>query len=130
MSSDDNLDDNGEKPSAARGTAQPSFDNRRGAKTGPKGVLGDHAAYQAEARLAGKERTSALKAEQDSRAIIAPTLNEEDEVSRWRHKRIEEMRYASGLREVGQEGFVAAVERDGWVCVLIYEPVSVFLTQD
>lgn len=28
-----------------------------------------------------------------------------------------------GLREVGEEGFVSAVERTGWVVVLIYEPV-------
>lgn len=29
-----------------------------------------------------------------------------------------------GLREVGKEGFVSAVERPGWVVILIYEPVS------
>ncbi len=31
-----------------------------------------------------------------------------------------------GLKEVGKEGFVLAVERRGWVIVLVYEPVSVF----
>ena len=29
-----------------------------------------------------------------------------------------------GLREIGSEGFLVAVERPGWVLVLIYEPVS------
>ena len=29
-----------------------------------------------------------------------------------------------GLREVGKEGFLSAVERPGWTVVLIYEPVS------
>jgi hypothetical protein len=29
-----------------------------------------------------------------------------------------------GIREVGREGFIRAVEREGWVLVLIYEPVS------
>ena len=28
-----------------------------------------------------------------------------------------------GIREVGREGFIRAVEREGWVLVLIYEPV-------
>lgn len=28
-----------------------------------------------------------------------------------------------GLREIGKEGFVSAVERSGWTVILIYEPV-------
>lgn len=31
-----------------------------------------------------------------------------------------------GLREIGSEGFLVAVERPGWVVVLIYEPVRAF----
>jgi hypothetical protein len=34
------------------------------------------------------------------------------------------MKARKGLREVGKEGFVSAVEREGWVVVVIYEPVS------
>lgn len=64
--------------------------------------------------------------------------------ARWRRARREEMEQArraagsesldvgadgvhmgkrGGLREIGQEGFVTAVEQRGWVVVLIYEPV-------
>jgi hypothetical protein len=71
---------------------------------------------------------------------------EEAEIHDWRMKRKEELerfraeRQAGmggggrglgvegvgkvGLKEVGKEGFVSAVEKRGWVVVLIYEPVS------
>ena len=41
-------------------------------------------------------------------------------VNRWGK---DEMVRRVGLREVGKQGFVSAVERPGWVVILIYEPV-------
>jgi hypothetical protein len=72
----------------------------------------------------------------------------DNEVRKWRKARKEELRRTregtgdadggsaghaalvegvvkrGGLRAVGKEGFVSAVERPGWVVILIYEPVS------
>jgi hypothetical protein len=61
------------------------------------------------------------KEEEDMRA---KEKDQEGGIEEWRKGRIEEMKARKGLREVGKEGFVSAVEREGWVCVLIYEPVS------
>jgi len=65
------------------------------------------------------------KGEEESEEI------QDDELKEWRRKRLDELesdnvRKKGGLREVGKEGFVNAVERDGWVVVLIYEPVCSF----
>lgn len=63
---------------------------------------------------------------------------EEEDLDRIRRLRLDELRNdhhqldmnlhgpvkRKGLREVGKEGFLNAVERPGWVVVLIYEPVS------
>jgi len=116
---------------------------RRGAQTGPKGVINDHVAHQAAERKAKRASMQATRNAQERSAITAPTVHaeaeiakkmeaakledEDDEVREWRRKRLEELRSAqasAGLREVGKHGFVGAVERAGWVCVLIYEPVS------
>ena len=59
-------------------------------------------------------------------------LEDEKYREQWRATRRAEMEGKSksldgggkrGLREIGQEGFLSAVERPGWVVILIYEPV-------
>ena len=96
--------------------------------------------------------TREVREDQEKRKMVALTSEEEDErrererlmresgedegeVARWRRKRREEIHRETmnghgdrsvkrgGLREVGKEGFVGAVERPGWVVVLIHEPV-------
>lgn len=85
-----------------------------------------------------REREELLKETRDEDA----RKEREDDASAWeawRARRREELGQragdrgnsgggSKGLREVGQEGFVGAVERPGWVVVLIYEPVGVFST--
>lgn len=113
-----------------------------GAQTGPKGVINDQRART----LHDKSESERVRREtiriQEKRGIVAQTSveeernrkvaekeveEEEEEVKRrWRSSRITEIdgeRKRGGLREVGKEGFVSAVERPGWVVVLIYEPV-------
>ena len=53
--------------------------------------------------------------------------DEEEFREHWRTSRMTELQGSRimkrGFREIGQEGFLSAVERPGWVIVLIYEPV-------
>ncbi|TXT11095.1 hypothetical protein VHUM_01846 [Vanrija humicola] len=105
-------------------------------QTGPKGVVEDQrAAAAAAAARAQRDGVRATRAAQERAAITAPTVHDEadarlaaqladaslddDGRERWRAARLAER----GLREVGKESFVAAVERRGWVVVLIYEPL-------
>ena len=156
---------------------------RRGAQTGPKGVMADRAAHDRSARLekeqAGRERDAYLL----SKAMVGMTVEEEarareeeqrakegrevkekerateedgenddddgdEELRRWRAFRRRELQKEhehgrgvgidtgsmeggldlkrGGLREVGKDGFLSAVEASPWVVVLIYEPVCRF----
>ena len=105
----------------------PTYTDRPGAQTGPKGVISDRRFHDRQAHDDAAASVESLRVDQERRAIVAPTVEEED-VMRWRERRMAELRESEGpvkrgLREVGKEGFVAAVERNGWVVVLIYEPV-------
>ncbi|KAL1410024.1 hypothetical protein Q8F55_004026 [Vanrija albida] len=115
---------------------------RRGAQTGPKGVVADQRAAAAAAAASQRESQRSAQAALQRAAITAPTVPEEDasrrlaaelaeaqdDRARWREQRLAELRAGGGgergLREVGRESFVHAVERRGWVVVLIYEPVG------
>lgn len=132
---------------------QPKQYDHEGARTGPKGVIADRKAHIRGETTQRREYVKALNERMAKSAIVGQTWDEEEadraaekadevEVQNWRMKRKEELeRFRSerqagaaagvtagkvGLREVGKEGFVHAVERKGWVVVLIYEPVSRF----
>jgi hypothetical protein len=107
----------------------------KGAQTGIKGVLNDKKAHTRTTQSKEKEERRGLKERMEKMSIVGNTWKEEEDlrakekdqeggIEKWRKGRIEEMKARKGLREVGKEGFVSAVEREGWVCVLIYEPVS------
>jgi hypothetical protein len=107
----------------------------KGAQTGIKGVLNDKKAHTRSTQSKEKEERRGLKERMEKMSIVGNTWKEEEDmrakekdqeggIEKWRKGRIEEMKARKGLREVGKEGFVSAVEREGWVCVLIYEPVS------
>jgi hypothetical protein len=107
----------------------------KGAQTGIKGVLNDKKAHTRSTQSRGKEERRGLKERMEKMSIVANTWKEEEDmrakekeeedgIEGWRKARIEEMKARKGLREVGKEGFVSAVEKEGWVVVLIYEPVS------
>lgn len=109
----------------------------KGAQTGIKGVLNDKKAHNRSTVSKEKEERRQLKEGMEKMSIVANTWSEEEALREkekegdggldgWRKARIEEMKARKGLREVGKEGFVGAVERSGWVVVLIYEPVSLF----
>jgi hypothetical protein len=112
----------------------------KGAQTGIKGVLNDKKAHTRSTLSERDEERRELKGRMEKMSIVGNTWEEEeklrekekegggdgDELEGWRKGRIEEMRARKGLREVGKEGFVGAVEREGWVVVLIYEPVRSF----
>lgn len=112
----------------------------KGAQTGIKGVLNDKKQHTRSTVSAAKREKEELKGRMEKMSIVGNTWEEEevlrekekeqdegDGLEGWRKGRIEEMRARKGLKEVGKEGFVSAVEREGWVVVLIYEPVSVSL---
>jgi hypothetical protein len=107
----------------------------KGAQTGIKGVLNDKKAHTRSTQSKEKEERRGLKERMEKMSIVGNTWKEEEDmrakekdqeggIEEWRKGRIEEMKARKGLREVGKEGFVSAVEREGWVVVLIYEPVS------
>lgn len=105
----------------------------RGAQTGIKGVLNDKKSHTLSSRAKAREDAKRVKEGMEKMAIGGNTWEEEevlrrkeasgDGVEEWRRKRMAEMKGKGGLKEVGKEGFVGAVERKGWVVVLIYEPV-------
>jgi len=107
----------------------------KGAQTGIKGVLNDKKAHTRSTQSKQDEERRELKERMEKMSIVGKTWKEEEDmrakerdqrdgIEEWRRGRIEEMKARKGLREVGKEGFVSAVEKEGWVCVLIYEPVS------
>lgn len=131
-------------------TAAP-YANAQGRQTGVKGVLDDRRASALASQRAQNDARASKGAEQAARAMVGMTIHEEDahrrgEESkedgeareRWRRARRHELErekereraqegmQRGGLREVGREGFLGAVERRGWVVVLIYEPVSLY----
>jgi hypothetical protein len=128
------------------------FANAQGRQTGVKGVLDDRRASALANQKAQSEARTSKGAEQAARAMVGMTIHEEDAYrcgeenkeskedgearERWRRARRHELErekereraqegmQRGGLREVGREGFLGAVERRGWVVVLIYESVS------
>jgi len=118
----------------------PEYDetHAKGAQTGIKGVLNDKKAHTRSSNARQQEEQRDLKGRMEKMALVGNTWREEEEIRArekneeedgdgiddWRKKRMDEMKLGRGLREVGKEGFVSAVEKAGWVVVLIYEPVS------
>ena len=105
----------------------------KGAQTGIKGVLNDKKAHNRSTATRERGERRKLKEGMEKMSIVGNTWSEEEALrekegdeglEEWRKARIEEMKARKGLREVGKEGFVSAVEKSGWVVVLIYEPVS------
>lgn len=128
----------------ARGPPDLERVEHSGRQTGPKGVRDDARAAAAAARKRTAEAVRATVAEQERRAIVAPSYREEEarraleavnlekdeedeegdeELEAIRRRRLAALK-RSTVREVGQGGYVGAVERRGWVLVAIYEPVS------
>ena len=107
----------------------------KGAQTGIKGVLNDKKAHNRSTATREQDERQKLKEGIEKMSIVGNTWSEEEALREkenngdeglegWRKARIEEMKARKGLREVGKEGFVSAVEQSGWVVMLIYEPVS------
>jgi hypothetical protein len=141
---DPSLQSPGPDPQAA------PYANAQGRQTGVKGVLDDRRASALASQRTQRDKQTSLAAEQVERAMVGMTIHEEDAYrrrieeskedgearERWRRARRHELELEKereraqegvqrgGLREVGTEGFLGAVERRGWVVVLIYEPVS------
>ncbi|GMK54648.1 hypothetical protein CspeluHIS016_0112340 [Cutaneotrichosporon spelunceum] len=119
-----------------------------GRQTGPKGVRDDARAAAAAARARTSAAIKATRAEQERRALVgapwredanleealAPQLAElddegeeegddddEEDLAALRWKRLAALR-RDVVREVDGDGYLAAVERSGWVLVAIYEP--------
>jgi hypothetical protein len=135
--SDSEDDQHGQGPSESSSALIPESDeiHQKGAQTGIKGVLNDKKAHTRQNDQRRKEGEKELRKGMERVAIVGNTWKEEEElrskegggeVEEWRRKRLAEMKGGGGrgLREVGREGFVGAVEKEGWVVVLIYEPVS------
>lgn len=125
-----------------------------GPQTGVKGVRADARARAEALSQARKELIAATVKEQERRALVtraglsgsiereaedervrrereakigrgddADEEEDEDDVLAWREKRLAQLR-SGGVREVSGEGFLKAVEREGWVLVVLHEPVS------
>lgn len=86
--------------------------------------------------LTSVEEDEERERERFLKEAVAYEVEEVEARARWRRTRIEELKRdkevengdgrglkRGGLRELGKEGFVVAVERPGWVVILIYEPV-------
>lgn len=96
----------------------------KGSRTGIKGVLNDKKADDAHRRQVAKVQADQLRRGMEKAAITLPTPSPAGGVEEWRKKRMMELEAGRrGLKEIGKEGFVGAVEKRGWVLVLIYEPV-------
>lgn len=119
-----------------------------GPQTGVKGVRADAAARAHALRETRRELIAATRAEQERRAIVArggwggniereaeearvaAENGEDDEdegdsdsdeqVKLWRERRLAQLR--GGVKDVYGDAFLEAVERPGWVLVVIYEP--------
>jgi len=141
--SNDSVSEDGSSPQPQASESStaliPEYDetHAKGAQTGIKGVLNDKKAHTRSSNARQQEEQRDLKHKMEKMAIVGNTWKEEeairsrekeeeddDGIDDWRKKRMDEMKLGRGLREVGKEGFVSAVEKAGWVVVLIYEPVS------
>lgn len=128
--------DNPSGPSESSTALLPEHEasHAAGPQTGIKGVLNDQNAHARSSRARGIKEAEEVRKRMEKVAIVGNTWQEEEEarkkekegdgVEEWRKKRMMEMKGKGALREVGKEGYVTAVEREGWVVVLIYEPVS------
>jgi hypothetical protein len=130
---------------------------RKGPNTGVKGVIKDAQHRKAVEREIHRMKIAETNKYLESKSFQAQTIDEEDKDKRnavenergyneearqrWLRRRqagiesqqdtddedIERQRRKTRMREVGEEGFLDAVEREGWVLVMLYEPVcSVF----
>ncbi len=118
---------------------------RDGPQTGIKGVIKDAEQRKAIDRELHRQRVSQTNTHLLAQAFQAQTIEEEDAERKreqggaaddemrkeWRRKRERLLREKTGngtqrfgLREVGERTFVQAVERPGWVLVMIHEPVG------
>ncbi|KAK4685674.1 hypothetical protein P7C73_g4471, partial [Tremellales sp. Uapishka_1] len=148
---DDDLGSDLSRPSSPMATKGAPL-GHDGPQTGPKGVLEDKKAQGRHERSERALQHAAVLAEQERRKMVAMTVAEENAErareklaeeeeskedaearAKWRRARREELEKQKsqepsrtgkrgGLKEVGGEGFVLAVERPGWVVVLVYEP--------
>lgn len=119
---------------------------QEGPRTGIKGVINDQKAHTAYTESETKDKAQELRKRMERTAITtkAPLSTKTisgagpgaggdekengdldvDGREGWRKRRIMEMESTrKGLKELGKTGFVHAVEKAGWVLVLIYEPV-------
>lgn len=119
-------------------------------RTGPKGVIQDQKDAIERNRLAQLAGRIEGNRVMEGKALLGATWDEEERLKEreksqvekdgeddqeamrvWREKRMDELRNGGQgerrgfLREVGMDGYLSAVEKgDGWVIVLVYEPVS------
>ncbi|WWC98535.1 hypothetical protein V866_005427 [Kwoniella sp. B9012] len=122
-----------------------------GPQTGPKGVISDRKAHSTIQQQRRDKEMNDKVLEQNRKALIGLTVHEEDQLRKkeeeekdleeWRRRRKEQLIRNSeqdedegeddsrrqsikrgGLRELDKSNFIDAVERNGWVVVLIYEP--------
>lgn len=119
----------------------------QGPRTGIKGVLNDKKAHTTHTRNETNDRARELRKEMERTAITAKSPGSSKTISgagagasacgdgdgdgrdEWKKKRMMEFELnKKGLKEVGKTGFVSAVEKPGWVMVLIYEPVRHILS--
>lgn len=131
LNSDDELDlgPSDDEGAAAGESSRALVQPEKGPRTGIKGVVNDQRAYTAQRNVDERARAAELRQKMERTAITIPATaaaegQEGGGVEGWREKRRMELELnRKGLREVGKEGFVHAVEKSGWVLVLIYEPV-------
>lgn len=125
---------------------------RKGPNTGVKGVIKDAQHRKAVEREIHRMKIAETNKYLESKSFQAQTIDEEDKDKRnatenesvyneearqrWLRRRqagiesqqetddedIERQRRKTRMREVGEEGFLDAVEREGWVLVMLYEP--------
>lgn len=114
-----------------------------GPRTGIKGVLNDQKAYSAHSKSVIADRAREIRDRMEKTSITVNGTQStktiagagadagagvgagaDDGPEGWRKRRMMEFELTKkGLKEVGKQGFLNAVERSGWVLVLIYEPV-------
>jgi hypothetical protein len=141
------------RPYTKSATPAAGASSQQSTRTGPKGVLQDSQNAKAEARTEQMLRAKEGREGMERRALLGSTwkeeeamrdiedrlkrgeiVDEDDEAKRrWKEKRVRELNGGGSkgeggkrrghLREVGMEGYLRAVEDDGWTVVLIYEPV-------
>ena len=105
--------------------------------------LAQHEALRDQIAEQERRKMVVMTSVEEDKARLLDDRQDEKVREKWRRKRMEELKSGmgsgegegdggiegggvnrGGLREVGKEGFLKALERPGWVVVLIYEPVS------